>query len=462
MLLAFAATWNGCTDKDADYVRLSNNAFTFSADGSEEFTVEIDANDTWVANYDNSWITVIQESKNLVTIKATPSRSNGIRKTQITITSGYAEENIYLTQLGSNVSFSKMDQNSVTYVISPNGKYVAGVSVKLKDNVYSYIPYVIDTQTGEKSEYPTLDYNVEAAAISDTGIYVLLVFNGSAKYYNLQKELIEVKLPNGHEQAYVQGVSSDGEIFVGYTKNSSDKLYYPIRWVNNTPNIMDAPTKDTNGNPVELGSMARGCSADGTVIYGSCWDDFTGIYWKDGGAWQYIGGRDAINTHQIIISQNGNYYQKTVVDRPILLAEISNISTSGRYIAISYQKITADSKGTETLTKYPAVFDVETGAFTILTELPGSFSSGTARTVSNKGQLSFACQQDKTYIGFVYDINKGTTLPLPQFVEAEYGFVLTSEESYIRRFAKDGEVILGGTYIASGSSMDYWFIAALE
>ena len=166
--------------------------------------------------------------------------------------------------------------------------------------------------------------------------------------------------------------------------------------------------------------------------------------------------------HQIIVSDgSGGYLQKPVYDRTYLMAETSNISASGRYIAVTYRKVTAVNN-VETATPYPAIYDIETDTFTILTDLPGGFSSGTARTASNIGQLAYACQKEQTYIGYVYDLNSGTTRAMPAFTESEYGFVLTSEESYIMRFAADGEAILGGTYIYSGSALDFWYMAVLE
>ena len=106
--------------------------------------------------------------------------------------------------------------------------------------------------------------------------------------------------------------------------------------------------------------------------------------------------------------------------------------------------------------------DSETDTLTILTELPGGWASVTARSACNSGLLAYAGQKGQTYIGYVYDLNSGTTRAMPAFTESEYGFVLTSEESDIMRFAADGEAILGGTYIYSGSALDFWYMAVLE
>ncbi|MCD8174101.1 MAG: BACON domain-containing protein [Alistipes sp.] len=291
LALAMVVTLAACEDEKSDYIKLSMSSFTFSPEGEEEYTVTVDASGTWKATYTSTWITVEQDDSRTLRIGAAPTRSNGMRKAQISVTSGFAEEVIEVTQLGTNVIFNILEQHSQEFIMSPYGTYACGVKVELENLVYYYTPYIIETQTGEITEMETVTDMYDAAAVSDTGVFAVADWTNTAQYYTADGEKKEVAVPDGFSYVVVSSMSSDGSIFVGYGWHVEEALYYPIKWTGNQPEILSMPMTDTYGRSVEQGSMARGCSADGSIIYGSCWDDFAAIYWKGSGSWQYVGGR---------------------------------------------------------------------------------------------------------------------------------------------------------------------------
>ncbi|MCC8019129.1 MAG: BACON domain-containing protein [Rikenellaceae bacterium] len=459
LALALAIPLSGCEDDTSDYIKLSMSSFTFSPEGEEEYTVTVDASGTWKATYTSTWITVEQDDSNTLRIGATPTRSNRMRKAQISVTSGYAEEIIEVTQLRTNVIFNILEQHSQEFIMSPYGKYVCGVKVTLENQVYYYTPYILEIQTGEITEMETVTEMYDAGAVSDTGVMAVTYWEGSAKYYTAEGEKRDVTIPEGFSNVVVHAISSDGTIFVGYGRNQEEGLYMPIKWTDNQPEILSMPLTDTYGRAVQTGTMARGCSADGSIIYGSCWDDFAAVYWKDSGSWQYVGGGDAINQHTLIIEGYNGLVYIDVVDLAITTAENTMMSTSGRYMAVTYQVNVAENREV-VFYHYPAILDTETGVLEIIRDLPDGFRSGWGRTASDHGHLSFACPHSTTYYGYVYD--GGITRSTTDYLDQEFGFMLQDPQAYIIRYAGEGESIMGGTYIYEGSLMDYWYLSEAE
>ncbi len=461
LALAMVVTLAACEDEKSDYIKLSMSSFTFSPEGEEEYTVTVDASGTWKATYTSTWITVEQDDSRTLRIGAAPTRSNGMRKAQISVTSGFAEEIIEVTQLGTNVIFNILEQHSQEFIMSPYGTYVCGVKVELENLVYYYTPYIIETQTGEITEMETVTDMYDAAAVSDTGVFAVADWTNTAQYYTADGEKKEVAVPDGFSYVVVSSMSSDGSIFIGYGWHVEEALYYPIKWTDNQPEILSMPMTDTYGRSVEQGSMARGCSADGSVIYGSCWDDFAAIYWKGSGSWQYVGGGDVINLHTLIVEGYEGLVYIDVVDMPITTAENTMMSTSGRYMAVTYQVNVAENRDVATYL-YPAILDTETGILDIIRDLPDGFRNAWGRTASDHGHLSFACPRSTTFYGYVYDSFKGLTRTTSDYLEEEFGFMLQEDEAYIIHYAGEGEAIMGGTYIYQGSLMDYWYLTQAE
>ncbi|MCD8185695.1 MAG: BACON domain-containing protein [Rikenellaceae bacterium] len=433
-LLVFAA---GCSDEKADYIKLSITSFTFGPEGQEQYTVKVEARGSWGAEYSaGSWFTLEQEDAQTLLIGATPTRSSAMRHGQITIKSGNAEEVIQLSQLGTNVVFTILEQHSQDFVISPAGTYIGAVKVWMEEGDYFYTPYIMEAETGQITEFPTTTVMYDVASVTDNGILAIIdLEHGQAAYHILGDEtLYAFKMPDPFSTVIVGGANTDGSIFVGYGRNPEEGLYFPIKWVDFEPVVMDMPMYTTLGAAVGTGTMARGCSADGSVIYGHIADDNTAIYWKDSEDWQYAGGEEALNHHELITE----IYDRTqiihqVVDQPILTAETTNMSSSGKYLATTYVVNIVQNRDLATL-RYPAILDTESGELTIIYNLPAGFSSGWGRTASDHGHLCLACPYGTSWVGYVYDTQTGVTRTITDYLSQEFGFMLQQEEAFIVLF----------------------------
>lgn len=102
------------------------------------------------------------------------------------------------------------------------------------------------------------------------------------------------------------------------------------------------------------GVTARGCSADGSVIYGSTWDnlDFGMLYWKEGKV-DWVGS-DVREVETVQIDNGiGETIDYRLVNGMIATAEYTKISPNGRWIAGAYR--TEKLAGNDIArTQYPA------------------------------------------------------------------------------------------------------------
>ena len=128
--------------------------------------------------------------------------------------------------------------------------------------------------------------------------------------------------------------------------------------------------------------MARGCSADGSVIYGSTWDnlDYGMLYWKDGKV-DWVGS-DVREVRTVQIENGiGEMIDYNIVNGMICTAELTNISPNGRWIAGTYRTEDYPSPRNYVQARYPAFFNTETGTTTIVKD----FGEGSAAHVTDDG-----------------------------------------------------------------------------
>ena len=207
------------------------------------------------------------------------------------------------------------------------------------------------------------------------------------------------------------------------------------------------PAKDFDGNDYSVGIMARGCSTDGNVIYGTTWDNSRGgmVYWKNGEV-KYV-GEDvrSIDTKTI----DGVTY--SIGSGFICQAEKYKISPSGRYICGTYNKNTINEVGSVVTESHPAVFDTETETSIIIDEL-----SGQCDHVTDDG-ITFVTQNRSCT---VYDINSRTVIgDMPSYVKEKYG--LHVDNMIVNYVSPDGKVIMGTgieDLVTGGGRIVPWFI----
>ena len=455
LLLSFTA----CKDENADYINLSINSFTFSPLGEEELIVDVKSGQAWTVECEGKWVIEKSKDGNSITLGASATQSGLDRTAKVIFRSGDAEEVLVISQLGTKVNYVSLLADSQASVMSPNGEYVGGVSARMKNDSYEFTPFIINVKTGQRTDKPVQKVECTASSITDEGLLFIKDNNMVCKYFDSDNNLVDIKIPAGMRNPSISATSFDGKIWVGYVQKTADRIYYPIKWVEGQPELLEVPEKTLLGQPLDVGAYARGCSADGSIIYGAIADDQTAIYWKADGTVDFV-GKDKIRKHTITINHTGSDVSFEVVDRPIFYADNTSMSPDGKYLATTFAQTVAPNKY-EKVIYYPAYFDLEKEKLIYITDLPAGFEDGFCSTISNDGILSFGCPAIGYTDAYVYDIHSGTTTSAPDYIKDEYG-VIVSNSARITRITNDGNTLFGMSILLLGVSYQYWYIDIAE
>ena len=212
-----------------------------------------------------------------------------------------------------------------------------------------------------------------------------------------------------------------------------------------------------------MGIIARGISADGSIAYGTIWDnlDFGMVYWKDwqnGGQAEYVGKDVHVRKVEKALDSQGLEYDYYCADGMICQANRTNISPSGKWIAGSYRTWTLAENRMDAVTSQVAAFyDVETETTVIVDEY--GKSTGTHVTDDGIGFIGLGSLGISS--GRVYDCNTRTDLGTTQeWVYDNYGIIIPN--CYVTSISPDGTVVFG-RYLESsaGGHMKFpgWYVA---
>ena len=460
----------GCTqDPKNEYVKLSDAACTFRAADNLPQTVRVNASGSWTAESGASWLTVEQQADALV-LTVADNDTDYDRSTEILIASGRAEASISVSQLAADSNIARLrvlKTFSGGTVMSKSGRYVGGIISELQpDESYCYYPVIIDLQTDEWTKtgpFPSALYMLlRPYAISDQGLF--FCFNaqdGSSPGIDLQGNVIMPKQVEGFKlNPHVQGISEDGRIWVGYNQTGdydNNNLFHPVKWVDGVPELLPMPETSLRGVPFINGCMARGCSADGSVIYGSSWDnlDFGMLYWKDGKV-DWVGS-DVRETQTVQIDNGiGETIDYRLVNGMIATAEYTKISPNGRWIAGAYR--TEKLAGNDIArTQYPAFFNTETRTTTVFDEYVGYV----ALHVTDEGLGMIGLQGLGVTSGSVVDVKSKTLLgSMSEWIQERYGIYVSG--GVLTYVTPDAKSVFGYTLEIQENGQPYtvyWYIA---
>ncbi len=478
--LVSAAALSGC-QKDPEtlinHLRLSDNAVMFDALGNQTYTVTVTSSTgEWTFAKEGDWMTVeLTEDGNALTVTAGVNASSEALEGKITVSNAFSEENISVSQLGESEPDAPKfrvltDYN--TFTISAGGKKALACVNQVVDEV-GFINntniYVIDLATDERTELTpfvgeTTELQAyEASAISDDGRVVIITGKSDMKslvYNNDTNEWDAVAMINSTDKAnLVSAMSADGSIWVGYGRKSSN-LYYPIKWVDGTPQEMSAPEKNGMDMDVTNGTMARGCSADGTVIYGSCWDNFEALYWNSAGEWSWI-AEDLIKFETKEVQGMFGTTTLLSLSTPYLDANNMRLSSNGKWLAMNYRFGEFVEKanmfgGTSWSVQYqvkPLLVNIETGATTLIesddikltTGSSAGLYSGGGIGVTNDGTFFYGAYkaadgQQGIVKGYAY--TNGASVSTTDWIQSNFG-IYTLGDYWVRRDFGDGKTVLG-------------------
>lgn len=474
ILLFVTLVMSGCQNESStDYIKLSEGEFSFFGDNNEPKVIEVFSNLPWEAKLlDAPWLEISEITSNTLTLTAKDNDTNIERTTKIIITAGDVIKEVTVYQVQKEDEFSRYrtfhNQFQMGAVISPSGKYIGGLKLELNEegNGFLYYPTIIDIATEERVAMgpypPELMTLYGPMAMTDQG--ELILHDESLVNYCFDMNKDEYRIISEFDGAMpsVSCVSADGSVWVGYVHSVSKKLSMPMKWVNGVPELLPLPEERARGGAFFYGGQARGISADGSVIYGTEWEnnDSAMIYWDKQGNVHPVGKREITGTiMRPVWDDNGI---ETMAPYNLLGFMISwsgktNVSETGKYIAGTYkeEKLASDGKSI-VATYFAAFYNTETDETTIFRDL--SNTSGMA--VADDGIGFIGTPVNGVTGGIVVDIENETVLGTSQeWALKEYGIHLP--DGYISYMCAGGEVFMGMSVFLGGPMPDnsYWYVA---
>ena len=474
--LFVAVVLSGCQTEETkyEYLKFDVANLSFLGDGNAPATIKVSATGAWEAEPSASWITISEKSDDSVTVTVSDNDQENERQSSIVFTMGDAVEEIPVNQLPMEMGgymYRYPATLDLGLVMSPNGKYVGGEDQVLQDDqTFNWQIWIFDLDTDESRMVAEFSENMyglqQPQCITDQGLIFISDSNdGGTKGIDLDGNVIVPEKPDGFQnEPSVQGSSADGSIWVGYCRsaNGDAGMYYPILWVNGKPEVLPIPDTTAHGTPQTTGVMARGCSHDGKVIYGSSWDNMenSACFWRNNGngyEFQWAGAPDRDLQELDYVNASGEQVKVRQLSGPKLSAERTNISPNGKWLAVTWCREKYEGDGGYAETRFPAFINLETNKAYLYEDL--GIGAG-ARHATNDG-LGFTIDGLMTNSGKVVEIETGAVLGnMYDWIKDNYG-IATSPGS-IDYMTPDMQRFISlclADDVATGARTTHWYVA---
>ena len=451
-----AAFFGACTQMEqGDYMNLSVNSYVFDGNGNDSVVVAVTTNlSEWSVSTDCPFVQVGTPSDNKVVIRPVGrNESSEMAEGVVTFTAGGEIVDFEVMQLPASFKgVFKALPITARGSMSRNGKWFGWVDVTLDENSnWTDHGYLLNLETGETTDLdvpsmPGEDYAEGIMAISDDAKWILFGHWGACKsVLTYEGEVVDVAVPEGMESVWIVNMSADASVLVGNAiyrhPTSGGGVNRPYKYVNGEPIALPCPDSDAYGQVTgdNLPVLARGCSADGSVIYGSEWQTFGVTYW--------IGEE----LHNIGVENSSleiddiDYYRACILR---VLAEYFNMSSDGRYISAAWREFDQDMQD---YVDYPAIIDTKTGSYEIY-EDAANYGSGTATedgVLFAKASGGYGCM--------VFDTKSGSKMTFSEWMKAEHGFII--DPKYYCFAVSDDGLSFSGRFMSSqgtGTEHAYW------
>lgn len=442
-----------CEEKTIDYLRLSVDSYVFDADASDTLVVDVMTNlSVWKAEPDSDFVKLEKSDDGKLRVYVDVNDQEKTRNAVVNVTAGQMTAVLQLSQLYSGFTGLFMDiPVNAKGTPSRNGKYYAYVDLILvSGDTWKPEAHLIDLETGENKliEMPELGngtYYDAIVAVSDDA-RTMIYSNVSAVITTLVVDGVPVEMtcPDGYHTPFLTNMSADGTVVVGSCKKyGSDAFsHFPAKWVNGEPVLLDYPKKDAIGMDLTNGTMVRGCSADGSVLFGSEWNTKGLVYWKND-----VMNNIGIDNSSVTNGESGEVYASLIYH----YSETGNISQNGRYIASTFREYERPGYYVD----YPVLVDTETGIYTMMDSAP---DCGGAAVDSNGTVYCFTPTLGSSE-GCVSDFNEETCVSISDYFHDEFGVMIESGR-YVEFVSADNNVLAGRRVLptSTGVRYPYWFI----
>lgn len=456
----------GCTKQGADWVKADRAMITLDAAGVEPVIISVEASTSWTATPSDTWIQVAPEG-NTLTVTAIANEEVAERTGMIALTAGSATMEINVVQMGhesltANYRFMTDMQGAG---ISPSGKYVACYAARIAESgeTFEYDLYLINLETNEQTligSYAQSLYEFNfVRCVTDEGMifmdhtqtYSVVFEEGQLEY--LIEDVDDIMSPR------IEATSGDGSVWVGYGIGPTG--FMPLKYVNGVPERLEMPATNFRNEDLVPNVVVRGCSLDGSVIYGSTWDypDFGMLYWDAEGKVHWAGEDVHKVTPTELIGLDGMPFTKNLVAGMSVMADAFNMSPNGRYIGGYYSEEQANSDKTDIVTTtLPAVYDTVEERTIILSDYAGRGGvtavddNGIALVVASSGTALY-CQT--IMVDLATGENLGSTL---DYVMDKFGIMLPSSHG-VTYLPVGGTAAWGEEAAPGGNMLWYWYVA---
>lgn len=448
-LVAFCCISCNENMKMEDYLDLSISSYVFRNDGNDSVAVRVYTNlDEWTVDTDCDYLSISKIGTDSVVIKSAANESEQERNASVIFSSGDIKTVMEVVQMPKtfNGVFKHLPITS-RGAMSRNGKWYVYVDVSLIDNEWVPKAYKIDLKNDVTTEIdlpqnPNSSYYNSVYAVSDDGESIIFADEGgydSDIYCN--GNLIPLSIPSGYTSKYLTNFSSDATIAVGSCKMGD--RWYPFKWVNGEPVALEYPETDLFGKTAGFHVYVRGCSADGSVIYGSEWRHKGVMYWKNEKLFN-IG----MDNSEIVVTERGQKY----VSIMMLTAVKWAISPDGKYIGATYRKYDSNA----TYVDYPVRINTEMGIYEVMESCPDCG----AQMASDNGLIFGATPTTLSSYGCVYDIDNDVMLTLSDWMSENNGFIM-STPFWCNNMSYDMKSFSGRSVVstAAGIQNAFWVIS---
>lgn len=463
----------GCkkeTETVRQYIYISDGLCTFRGTENSEMRVKVEASPLeWQVSAVPGWMTADKEGEELV-ISVQDNTTGTERTADVEITAGNASSVITVRQLSDLLPSARFRLLNELHssAISPSGKWAGGYYSVGDESTGASMHYIVfvnleDDQVTKFGPYPeALMLLTSVRCISDQGVMYAVDGHGGIKVFDVYTKDYSVLSASGYDSNVlgIGNVSADGRIWVGHV-DMAEGGATPLMCTDGSVKVLPVPDRDYRDLPVKPNAIARGISADGSVVYGTTWDnrDFGMIYWDKDGNVHYV-GEDVREIKPVKRPDgNGGFYDYNMVDGMISWSGQYQISPNGKYIAGTYrtEEIESEEDGSISENKCAAFFNTETQQTTIFPE----FGDASGLAVTDDGIGFVGTPSLNTAAGWVVNIETGENLGTVQkWALATYGIYVP--QGYIIYMPADSDMIWGGTLTVTAMAtfdLPTWYVA---